>query len=135
MPLARTRSNKFLPRSRYVKEDDITASMPFLLRPFYVLTGPDSATSSLRFLTCSKFDHILHVHEDITTYAPTTSYKILLRPSILFFKDVVRTWRINSATVQPFRCIYTKQRNRSAFSMYACIFVYAMFCVFDVFLY
>ena len=42
VPLARTRPIKFLPRSRYVKEDGITTSAPFLLRPFYVLTGPES---------------------------------------------------------------------------------------------
>ena len=45
------------------------------------LLRPDSATSSLRFfLTCSKFDYVLHVHEDLTTLL-LVSTMLVLRPT------------------------------------------------------
>ena len=55
---------KFLLRLAYVA----TTSMPLLLRPYNVLTTPwlDHVLTTL-FWTCSKFYHVLRVHEDITT--------------------------------------------------------------------
>ena len=71
-----TTAIKFLLRLAYV---DITSTP--LLRSKYFLTPQ---RPHYAFLTCSKFDHVLHVHEDLTTlllrltsfyYAPSTSFK------------------------------------------------------------
>ena len=65
-----TTPSPFLPRSYDVG----TTSMPFLLRWYYVVSRsiprPLTATLVLRKFTCSKFDHVLAVHADLTTLLP-----------------------------------------------------------------
>ena len=109
-----------LPHSQHANEVPTTTCLPFPLRPcrsYYALTTfllrPDSATSSLRFLTCD-FAHVKKRSEDVAesgcSESSTTSFtsmKTLLRSyrfplrsyyvlqvltaSIQFFKDIVRT--------------------------------------------
>ena len=74
---ARITSMKILLWLAYVA----TTSMPFLLRHYYILTASWlSHVLTTPFWTCSKFDHVIHVHEDLTTLL-SVSKTHLLRPT------------------------------------------------------